>query len=106
MNNTKEQNGFSQRIEAKEKRILKEKNKSKLSILFGLGLLGIIGWSVAIPSLLGTLLGIWLDNRFPGKQSWTLTLLFIGLIMGCLSAWYWLTREDKEIHKDEEDKNE
>ncbi len=106
MNNTKKQNGFSQRIEAKEKRILKEKNKPKRSILFGLGLLGIVGWSVAIPALLGTLLGIWLDNRFHGKQSWTLTLLFIGLIMGCLSAWYWLTREDKEIHKDEEEKNE
>lgn len=100
------QNAFSQMVEAKEKRILKEKHKPKRSILFGLGLLGVVGWSVVVPALLGTLFGIWLDKRFPGKQSWTLTLLFIGLMMGCVAAWRWLSREDKAIHKDEEDKNE
>lgn len=103
---TQKQDRFSQLVEAKEKRILKEKHKSKRNILFGLGLLGLVGWSVAIPTILGTLLGIWLDKRFPGKQSWTLTLLLIGLIIGCVTAWHWLFREDKSIHKDEEDENE
>ena len=67
---------------------------------------GLVGWSVVLPTLLGTFLGVWLDKHFPGIHSWTLTLLIIGLIVGCVSAWHWLSREDKEIHKDEEDKNE
>jgi len=90
----------------KETRKLKEKRKSKRGVLFGLGMFGLVGWSVVVPTVLGALLGVWLDKRFPGKQSWTLTLLIIGLILGCISAWHWLSREDKEIHKEEEDKNE
>jgi ATP synthase protein I len=35
------------------------------------------------------------------RHSWTLTLLFTGLFIGCLNAWYWVVREDKETHKRE-----
>ena len=93
-------------VESKESRKLKENQKSKRGILFGLGMFGLVGWSVAVPTLLGAFLGIWLDKHFPGKQSWTLTFLLIGLIVGCITAWHWLSSEDKSIHKDEEEKNE
>ncbi len=97
---------FRQMVGSKETQKLKEKGKSKHGVLFGLGMFGLVGWSVAVPTLLGAFLGIWLDKHFPGKQSWTLTLLLIGLIVGCVTAWHWLSQEDKEIHKDKEDKNE
>jgi ATP synthase protein I len=97
---------FSQIVGAKEKRILREKSKPKHSILFGLGMFGLVGWSVVVPTVLGTLLGIWLDKRFPAKHSWTLTLLIIGLIVGCVTAWHWVSGENKEIHNDKEDENE
>lgn len=103
---TEHRNNLSQVVKTKEKRKLKEKRKSKQSMWFGLGMFGLVGWSVAVPTLLGTLLGIWLDSRFPGKQSWTLTMLIIGLIMGCLTAWHWLSKEHSEIHKDQEDTHE
>ena len=106
MTESEKKNGFSRIVGAKETRKLKEKRKSKHGVLFGLGMFGLVGWSVVAPTVLGTLLGVWLDKRFPGKQSWTLTLLIIGLISGCITAWHWLSREDKEIHKDEEYKNE
>ncbi len=92
-------------VEAKEKRKLKEKLKAKHGIWYGLGMFGLIGWSIAVPTLLGTILGIWLDKHTTGKQSWTLSFLLIGLIMGCITAWLWLSKEDKEINKEEE-KNE
>jgi len=97
--------GLSQMIETKEKLKLKEKRKSKHGIWYGLGMFGLIGWSVVVPTILGTVLGIWLDKRFPGKESWTLTFLLIGLIIGCVIAWLWLSKENIEIHK-EEDHNE
>lgn len=106
MHNIQHKKGLSQVVGAKETRKLREKHRSKRSVLFGIGMFGLIGWSVVVPTFLGALLGIWLDKRFPGKHSWTLTLLLIGLIIGCLSAWHWLSREDKEIHKEEDNKNE
>jgi ATP synthase protein I len=106
MHNMEKQKRFRQNVEDKELRKLKEKHNSKRSVLFGLGMFGLVGWSVVVPTLLGAFLGVWLDKHFPGKQSWTLTLLLIGLIVGCVSAYHWLSREEKDIHKDEDDNNE
>ena len=63
-------------------------------------MMGLIGWSVVIPTLLGAALGLWLDKRYPGTQSWTLMLLVIGLIIGCLNAWHWVDSEYKEMQED------
>jgi ATP synthase protein I len=57
---------------------------------------GLIGWSVAIPTLLGAALGMWIDSKVDGRQSWTLMLLIGGLVLGCLNAWRWV-REESEI---------
>jgi ATP synthase protein I len=47
-----------------------------------------------------------LDKHYPGPHSWTLTLLFIGLIIGCVNAWHWVTKEDKEIRAEQENHDE
>ena len=60
---------------------------------YGLGLFGLIGWSVAVPTLLGIALGVWIDRRFPSPYSWTLMLMLGGIVVGCLNAWFWLRRE-------------
>ena len=93
---------FSHRIGAKAARKLKAQRTSTRGVWFGLGMMGLIGWSVAIPTLLGAALGIWLDNRYSGSRSWTLTLLIIGLVIGCLNAWHWVTKEDKAMREEEE----
>ena len=54
---------------------------------------GLVGWSVAIPTVIGIAIGIWLDARFEGQRSWTLTFLFIGIVVGCINAWFWIKRE-------------
>ena len=106
MHHNENKKEFRQMVRSKETRKVKEKEKSKRGLLSGLGMFGLVGWSVAVPTLLGAFLGVWLDKHFPGKHSWTLTFLLIGLIAGCISAWHWLSTEDKSIHKDEEEKNE
>jgi ATP synthase protein I len=66
-----------------------ERNK-RSSIMFGLGMIGLVGWSVTIPTLIGIAVGIWMDKTWPSVHSWTLTMLFAGIILGCLNAWYWV----------------
>jgi len=97
---------FSREVGAKAARKLKAQRNSKQGVWFGLGMMGLIGWSVVVPTLLGAWLGIWLDNHHSGRHSWTLTLLLIGLVVGCLNAWHWVAKEDKEMRDDTEDDNE
>ncbi len=78
---------------ANRKRAARERNDR--SAWFGLGMFGLIGWSIAIPTLLGIALGIWLDGRWPGEASWTLTFLIIGIALGCINAWYWIKQENE-----------
>jgi ATP synthase protein I len=54
-----------------------------------------VGWSVMLPTLLGIALGLWIDLRFPSPYSWSLMLLFVGIVAGCLNAWYWIQKEQK-----------
>ncbi len=91
---------FIEKIKRKEKRKLRAKKKKDQAIWFGLGLFGVIGWSVMVPTLIGIAVGIWADKRWPGQISWTLTFLFAGIILGCLNAWYWVEKERKEIEEE------
>jgi ATP synthase protein I len=101
--NKKDANLFSQQIGKQEKRKLKALRDNKRSVWFGLGMMGMVGWSVAVPALLGAALGIWLDKIYPESFSWTLTFLVLGLFTGCVIAWYWVDKEDKEMHQDNKD---
>ncbi len=86
---------FAAEVERKAERKLKARRESRRSLLFGLGMFGLVGWAVAVPTLLGAMIGIELDRRFPGPASWTLTCLLIGVALGCLNAWYWVRRESR-----------
>ena len=103
--NNKENNFFSDEVVRKEKQKLKAIHE-KNSVWFGLGMMGMIGWSVAVPSLLGAALGLWLDKKHPQSFSWTLSLLVVGIITGCIIAWYWIDKEDKEMHNNKEGTDE
>lgn len=100
--NIKEKQRFSQKVAEKEKQKMKSLGKGKNGALFGLGILGIVGWSIVVPVLLGIASGIWLDKKYPQSFSWTISLLFIGLFIGCLIAWQWLDKENKKTHQNKE----
>lgn len=97
---------FAGQVGAKAARKLKARRKSAQDVWFGLGMMGLIGWSVVVPTLLGTALGLWLDKHHPGTHSWTLALLVAGLAIGCLNAWYWVAKENKAIREEQEDNDE
>ena len=97
---------LSQQVGAKAARKLRARRHVTRTVWFGLGMMGLIGWSVASPTLLGAALGLWLDRRYPGGRSWTLALLVAGLAIGCLNAWYWVSKEDKAMRDEKEDRDE
>lgn len=89
------------RIGPRELRKMRARRTRDRTLWHGLGAAGIVGWSVAVPTLVGVLLGLWLDRRWPGEFSWTLALLLAGVTLGCLNAWYWISQESRMIARDE-----
>jgi len=96
---------FVRQIGAKAARKLRAR-RSTQDVWFGLGMMGLIGWSVVVPTLAGAALGVWLDAHHPGRHAWTLALLVAGLAIGCLNAWHWVGKEDKAMRDEQEDNDE
>ena len=79
-------------VERSQARKLRSRD-SRPEIARGLGSSGVVGWSIAAPTLVGIAVGVWLDRRVDSDYSWTLVLLTVGLVVGGLTAWYWVKRE-------------
>src|SRR5471030_1187182 len=99
---TEVESALAAQIGAKAARKLKARNSTQ-GVWFGLGMMGLVGWSVVVPTLLGAALGIWLDKHHPGNHPWTLALLVVGLAVGCLNAWHWVAKEEKAMRDETED---
>ena len=52
--------------------------------------IGVLGWIIVVPTLIGLFLGRWLDHAFQSELFWTGPLLLLGLALGCWSAWKWV----------------
>lgn len=63
------------------------------SPLRGIGTFGMIGWSVAVPTVGGAFLGSWLDRVAPQGFSWTIVLILGGVVAGALIAAAWVSKE-------------
>lgn len=93
-------NNLINTVGEKARRKLKARRTRRREIWFGLGMFGIIGWSVTVPTVIGIALGLWIDRNWPSRFSWTLMLLMAGALLGCLNAWYWVKRESEEMERD------
>jgi len=54
--------------------------KGDRGIWFGFGMFGLVGWSVAVPTLAGVALGLWLDAGFGGHGSLFALTAAVGIV--------------------------
>lgn len=94
---------LDEEVGAREARKIRARRKQDRTIWFGLGMFGLIGWTVAVPTLLGVAVGWWLDRTWPARFSWTLALLLGGVALGCMNAWYWVSREREAMEEERKD---
>lgn len=102
----KKSSALADRIDAKAKRMLRVRRRRTPEVWLGVGMMGLIGWSVTVPTLLGAGIGIWLDRNYPGSRSWTLALLVSGLAIGCINAWHWVAKEQTAMRNEQENDSE
>lgn len=90
---------LAEQVQVQAARKLRARQQRPAGAWAGLGMMGMIGWSVSVPALLGVALGAWLDSNYPGAHPWTLALLVAGLMLGCFSAWRWVDQEQRAMHQ-------
>ncbi|MHC4249690.1 MAG: AtpZ/AtpI family protein [Planctomycetota bacterium] len=84
---------FEYRIKRQCARIEKGRHGQGDAFWQYLGLIGVVGWSVVLPMVVGLFVGRWIDRRYETGYAWTIGLLLFGLFMGCLNAWRSITKE-------------
>ena len=88
------------RVEEKTRRRIRARRNQRWNSWFGMGMFGMVGWSVVGPTLVGTAFGVWIDSAWPGPRSWTLIMMFAGLTVGLLVALHWV-KEESDDERDE-----
>jgi ATP synthase protein I len=72
------------------------RNTPESSPLKGLSSFGIIGWSIAVPTVGGAFLGIWLNRVAPQNFSWPIALILGGVVIGGMISWGWIDKESQD----------
>ncbi len=80
-------------IRRRAERMQKTRDEPSYSPLSGLGVFGVIGWSVVIPTVGGAFLGLWLNRVAPQSFSWPIALILGGVVVGAMVAWNWIDKE-------------
>jgi len=57
------------------------------------GQIGVIGWTIVAPTLIGLFIGRWLDHRLGTDIFLSAPLLLLGVVVGCWSAWQWMHKQ-------------
>ena len=60
------------------------------SVAHRLAQIGVLGWIIIVPMLIGIFAGRWLDQHFDSGLFWTAPLLLAGTALGAWSAWKWM----------------
>jgi ATP synthase protein I len=58
-----------------------------------LGQIGILGWTIVAPTLIGLFAGRWLDRHLATGIFFSAPLLMLGAALGFWSAWKWMHRQ-------------
>ena len=57
------------------------------------GQIGVLGWIIVTPILIGLFIGRWLDQKLGTGIFWSAPLLLVGVVIGCWSAWTWMHKQ-------------
>lgn len=87
---TGEQDPLVKGVRLREERHRRWRREGEPSVARRLAQIGVLGWIIVFPMLVGVFAGRWLDRIFDTGLFWTAPLLMLGAALGCWSAWKWM----------------
>jgi ATP synthase protein I len=86
-------NGMSDAVRKQQQRRNHWLTEGETSVMRFVGQIGILGWIIVTPTLIGLFIGRWLDRTFGSGIFWSAALLMMGVTAGFWSAWRWMHRQ-------------
>lgn len=74
-------------VRMRQARRARWQQEGERSVGQNLAMIGALGWTIVLPTLIGIFAGRWLDRHLEMGIFWTLGLLVAGLALGCTLAW-------------------
>jgi ATP synthase protein I len=87
---TPEEDPLFKGVQRSAERFRRWQKEGDPSVAHRLAQIGVLGWIIVVPMLIGVFVGRWLDQRFQTGLFWTAPLLMLGAVLGCWSAWKWM----------------
>ncbi len=69
------------------------RSEGEPSMMRFVGQIGVLGWIIVAPTLIGLFIGRWIDHRLGTGIFWSAPLLLVGVVIGCWSAWRWMHQQ-------------
>ena len=83
----KRRQDFLSEVKRRRERHERHEREGDPSFWSSVGMMGTIGWTVAVPTAGGVLLGRWLDGRLDAGHVFMVFFMLVGLGFGCVTAW-------------------
>lgn len=74
-------------VRLREQRRERWKKEGERTLWQNLSMVGALGWLIVTPTLLGVLIGRWLDRAFESGVFFTGAMIALGVTVGCYLAW-------------------
>ena len=91
--NNEGQKKMHRAVRLRERRNQRWKKEGERSLWQNLSMVGALGWLIVVPTLLGVLIGRWLDGLFGTGIFYSGALIFLGITIGCYLAWQRINKE-------------
>ena len=90
---TEEKREFLSEVHLRRTRRERNRRDAEQSFWSTVGVMGTVGWSVALPTAAGVLFGRWLDGRLESDSVFMVFFMLVGLGFGCFVAWRQVTEK-------------
>jgi len=85
--------GMAEAARKEEDRRTRWRREGEPSVMRFVGQIGVLGWIIVVPTLVGLFVGRWLDRTFGTGIFWSAALLVLGVTLGFWSGWRWMQRQ-------------
>ncbi len=86
-------NGLPKAVREQRDRRERWRTEGEPSMMTFVGQIGVLGWIIVAPALVGLFLGRWIDRTLGTGIFWSAPLLLIGVAIGFWSAWRWMHQQ-------------
>ncbi|MDE2467580.1 MAG: AtpZ/AtpI family protein [Bradyrhizobium sp.] len=85
--------GLTKAVRERRARWESSRSEGESLVMRLVGQIGVLGWIIVAPTLIGLFVGRWIDRWLGTGIFWSAPLLLLGVVIGCWAAWRWMHQQ-------------